>query len=61
MKFTIRDLFLVTLIVALAVGWGVDRSSLRSELDRQRAREGERFDEMQSALVKELEAMLKEK
>ena len=24
MKFSIRDLFLVTLIVALAVGWGVD-------------------------------------
>jgi hypothetical protein len=28
MKFTIRDLFLVTLIVALAVGWWVDRSRL---------------------------------
>jgi len=25
MKFTIRDLFLVTMIVALAVGWWVDR------------------------------------
>ena len=24
MKFSIRDLFLVTMIVALAVGWGVD-------------------------------------
>jgi hypothetical protein len=24
MKFTIRDLFLVTMIVALALGWGVD-------------------------------------
>jgi hypothetical protein len=28
MKFTIRDLFLVTVIVALAVGWWVDRSKL---------------------------------
>lgn len=28
MKFTIRDLFLVTVIVALAVGWWVDRSRL---------------------------------
>ena len=28
MKFTIRDLFLVTLIVALAVGWWLDRSNL---------------------------------
>ena len=25
MKFSIRDLFLVTVIVALSVGWGVDR------------------------------------
>jgi hypothetical protein len=24
MKFSIRDLFLVTMIVALSVGWGVD-------------------------------------
>jgi hypothetical protein len=28
MKFSTRDLFLVTLIVALAVGWWVDRSRL---------------------------------
>ena len=26
MKYSIRDLFLVTVIVALAVGWGMDRS-----------------------------------
>ena len=31
MKFTIRDLFLVTMIVALAVGWWLDRSHLASE------------------------------
>ena len=30
MKFSIRDLFLVTLIVALAVGWWVDRSQVAS-------------------------------
>src|SRR5262245_12568740 len=28
MKFSIRDLLLVTVIVALAVGWWVDRSQL---------------------------------
>ena len=28
MKFTIRDLFLVTMIVALVLGWWVDRSRL---------------------------------
>jgi hypothetical protein len=33
MKFTIRDLFLVTLIVALAVGWWVERRQLRREVD----------------------------
>ena len=31
MKFSIRDLFLVTMIVALAVGWWVDRSRLEGE------------------------------
>ena len=32
MKFTIRDLFLVTAIVALAVGWGIDRTRLAREI-----------------------------
>jgi hypothetical protein len=31
MKFTIRDLFLVTVIVALAVTWLVERSRLQRE------------------------------
>ena len=30
MKFSIRDLFLVTVIVALVVGWWVDRSQVAS-------------------------------
>ena len=30
MKFSIRDLLLVTVIVALAVGWWVDRSNVTS-------------------------------
>ena len=33
MKFSIRDLFLVTLIVALAAGWWVDRSRLGKAVD----------------------------
>lgn len=30
MKFSIRDLFLVTVIVALVLGWWVDRQWLRT-------------------------------
>jgi len=36
MKFTIRDLLLVTVIVAIGLGWWVDRSRLKSENDRLR-------------------------
>jgi hypothetical protein len=32
MKFSIRDLLLVTVIVALAVGWWADRSKLEAEV-----------------------------
>jgi len=32
MKFSIRELLLVTMIVALAVGWWVDRQRMREEV-----------------------------
>ena len=35
MKFTIRDLLLVMLAVALGVGWYRDRTALQSQMDRQ--------------------------
>jgi hypothetical protein len=34
MKFSIRDLLLLTVIVALAVGWWVDRAPLSAEIER---------------------------
>ena len=34
MKFSIRDLFLVTMIVALAVAWWLDHRWQKMELDR---------------------------
>jgi len=60
MKFSIRDLLLVTVIVALAVGWWVDRSSLRGEPDLQRVREDERIRDMQSAHLQQMESVLTE-
>ena len=36
MKFSIRDLFLVTVIVAVCVAWWLDRSRLTAEVKRQR-------------------------
>ena len=35
MKFTIRDLLLVTVIVALAVGWIADRRRMRDEVKQE--------------------------
>ena len=36
MKFSLRDLFLVTLVVALGVGWWVDRGKLAKEIKQLR-------------------------
>ncbi len=34
MKFSIRDLFLMTVIVALVLAWWIDRSRLAGEIRR---------------------------
>jgi hypothetical protein len=43
MKFTIRDLFLVTLIVAVLLGWWVHSSRLREEIFQLEFRERLRY------------------
>jgi hypothetical protein len=50
MKFSIRDLFLVTVIVALAVGWGVDRANDRG-LREENARLIKRLDETERSMI----------
>lgn len=37
MKFSIRDLLLVTLVAAVCVAWWLDRSKLANELDKQKS------------------------
>jgi len=34
LRFTIRDLLWLTLVVALAVGWWVDRAEIRKEREK---------------------------
>ena len=50
MKFSIRDLLLMTVIVALAVGWWLDRRSLAI-----RAKEAESFETLSEALAQQLQ------
>jgi hypothetical protein len=48
-RFTIRELVLVTVIVALAVGWWIDRAQLSQLNHSLRVRESERnFDLLRS-------------
>jgi hypothetical protein len=49
MKFSVRDLFLVTMIVALTVGWAVDRSRLAKD-----AAESQRWEFRTNVLAAEI-------
>ena len=41
MKFSFRDLFLVTVIVALVLGWRVDKSRMVEEAERRKEHQRE--------------------
>jgi len=47
MKFTIRELLLVTVIVAMGTGWWVDRTRLLAEAENRRIIEIQLRDELQ--------------
>jgi hypothetical protein len=55
MKFTIRDLFLVTVIVAMGLGWWLDRSRLAVDnrrLESLREADQEVLDQMREWVYK---------
>ena len=57
MKFSIRDLLLVTVIVALALGWWVDRKRLSQVIEHQKLElEAMRVQEEAARAVAEVEA-----
>ena len=61
MKFSIRDLFLVTVIVALVLGWWVDRCRLSQVIERQNAKmkeDAERLTAEAQALEARVKALL---
>jgi hypothetical protein len=59
MKFSIRDILLVTVIVALALGWALDRSRVASRSRKavqDALREAESQRALSEALTKQLQA-----
>ena len=56
-RFTIRELVLLTLVVALGVGWWVDQSALRSQLRSMRSE----LEEAQIAAVRFAEKLRTER
>ncbi len=53
MKFSLRDLFLVTVIVALALGWWADRSRLADSLADKELEYADEFVRLNNELIRE--------
>jgi len=56
MKFTIRDLLLVTMVVALALGWWLDRSRLDMRA-RRAAKDANSFRALSDSLSLQLQQL----
>jgi|RhiMethySRZTD1v2_1073278.scaffolds.fasta_scaffold1496003_1 hypothetical protein len=54
MKFSIRDLLLVTVIIALVLGWWIDRSTVASRA-REAAKNAESYQALSESLTRQLQ------
>jgi hypothetical protein len=59
-RFTIRELVLLTLVVAMGVAWWLDRSNLKAEIDDVRVWKQSEYDAMQRETQAWLEKALRE-
>ena len=59
-RFTIRELVLLTLVVAMGVAWWLDRSNLKAEIDDGRVWKQSEYDAMQRETQAWLEKALRE-
>ena len=59
-RFTIRELVLLTLVVAIGVAWWLDRSNLKAEIDDVRVWKQSEYDVMQRETQAWLEKALRE-
>jgi lipopolysaccharide biosynthesis regulator YciM len=59
-RFTIRELVLLTLVVAMGVAWWLDRSQLKTERDDARVWKKSDFDKLQREVQSNMEKAMRE-
>jgi len=59
-RFTIRDVLWLTVVVALGVGWWLDRSRLESERDDARIFKQTEFEKMEREIRADLESAMRD-